>query len=182
MGGWHLRMTWVQSLFSYASQQTSVRTGLATVWLLWGNLGMARCQEMSTLPAGYILQHKVTSGSSSGSLGFIVCVKCCRMVPRWWLSLSWPIQSDHLSMADQMIPPMGRKHSHGKTQCIAFLESRTWWGPNCGKQKKKHCLLLIELVKIDLWAILAKQNALCPFIYARPVTKETNLEPKLKSC
>jgi hypothetical protein len=52
---------------------------------------------MSTLPAGYIpeRERKVTSASSS--------VKCCRMVdsvPRWRLSLSWPIQSDHLSIAD----------------------------------------------------------------------------------
>ena len=28
------------------------------------------------------------------------------------------IQSDHLSIADQMIPPLGREHSHGKTQYI----------------------------------------------------------------
>ena len=54
--------------------------GLLTVWSLWGNPGMARCQEISTLLAGYIPQRKVTSGSSSGSLGIIVCVKCCRMV------------------------------------------------------------------------------------------------------
>ena len=47
-----------------------------------------------------------------------LCVKCCRMVdsvPRWWLSLSWPIKSDHLSVADWMIPPSGREHSHAKT-------------------------------------------------------------------
>jgi hypothetical protein len=83
-----------------------------------GNPGMARCWEMSNLPAGYILQCKVTSASSSGSLGFIVCVKCCRMVdsvPRWLLSLSWPKQSDHLTIAVWMIPPLGREHSHGKT-------------------------------------------------------------------
>ena len=85
------------------------------------NPGMTWCREMSTLPAGYIPQHKVTSASSSGSLGFIVCVKCCRMVdsvPRWQLSLSWPIQSDHLSIADRMIPPLGWEHSHCKTQYI----------------------------------------------------------------
>ena len=41
---------------------------------------VARCREMATLPAGYIPQHKVSSVSSSGSLGFIVCVQCCRMV------------------------------------------------------------------------------------------------------
>ena len=55
---------------------------------------MARCWEMSTLSAGYIRQRKVTSVSSNGSLGFIVHVKFCRMVdsvPRWWLSLPWPI-------------------------------------------------------------------------------------------
>ena len=102
---------------SLHSEPTSV-LGLTTVWSLWRKTGMARCQDMSTLPAGYILQRKVTSRSSSGSLDFIVCVKCCRMidiVPRWQLSLSWPIQSDHLSIADQMIPPLGREHSHGKT-------------------------------------------------------------------
>ena len=56
------------------------------------------------------------------AVGFhCVCVKCCRMVdsvPRWWLSLSWPIESDHLSIPDQMIPPLGQEHSHGKTQHI----------------------------------------------------------------
>jgi hypothetical protein len=35
---------------------------------------------MATLPAGYIPQPKVPSASSSGSLGFIVCVKCGRIV------------------------------------------------------------------------------------------------------
>ena len=54
--------------------------GLPTVWSLWGNPGMVRCRKMSTLLAGYIPQCKVTSASNSGSLGFIVCVNCCRMV------------------------------------------------------------------------------------------------------
>ena len=51
---------------------------------------MARYREISTLPAGYIPQHKVTLASSSGSLGSIVRVKCCMMVdsvPRWRLSI-----------------------------------------------------------------------------------------------
>ena len=39
-------------------------------------------------------------------------------VPIWRLSLYWPIQSDHLSIADRMIPPLRQEHSHGKTQCI----------------------------------------------------------------
>ena len=50
--------------------------GLPTVWSLWGNPGMARCQEMSTLPAGYIPQRKVTLASSSGSLCFIMNFHC----------------------------------------------------------------------------------------------------------
>ena len=37
-------------------------------------------QEMSTLPAGYISQRKVTSPSSRGSLDFIVCEVLCTMV------------------------------------------------------------------------------------------------------
>jgi hypothetical protein len=104
MGGWHLRMTWGQEVcyVSLHSEPASA-LGLLTIWSLLGNPGMARCWEMSTLPARYIPQQKATWASSSGSLGFIVCVKCCRMVdsvPRWGLSLSWPIQSDHLSIAD----------------------------------------------------------------------------------
>ena len=47
---------------------------LPKVWLLWGNPWMARCQEMSTLPEGYIPQCEVTSASSSASLGFILRV------------------------------------------------------------------------------------------------------------
>ena len=38
--------------------------------------GDGLCQEMSTLPAGYIPQRKVTLASSSG----LLCIKCCRMV------------------------------------------------------------------------------------------------------
>ena len=66
---------------------------------------------MSTLPAGYIPQNIVTSTSSSGSLGFILCVKCCRMVdsvPKWQITLSEPIQSDHL---DDMVFEAGTVHS-----------------------------------------------------------------------
>jgi hypothetical protein len=41
--------------------------------------------------------------ASSSGYELSMCVKCCRMVdsvPRWRLSLSGPIQSDHLLMAD----------------------------------------------------------------------------------
>ena len=64
----------------------------------------------------------------------LLCVKCCRMVdsvPIWQLSLSWPIQLDHLLLADGMIPSLGQKHSHGKNQYIP--ESRSWWGHECAK-------------------------------------------------
>ena len=37
-------------------------------------------QSVGFASAGYIPQPKVPSASSSGSLGFIVCVKCGRMV------------------------------------------------------------------------------------------------------
>ena len=50
----------------------------------------------------------------------LLCVKCCRMidsVPRWRLSLSGPIQSDHLLIAHRMICNTFRwEHSQGKTQ------------------------------------------------------------------
>ena len=71
----------------------------------------------------------MTSASSSGSLGFIVYVKCCRMVDSVPRSLSWPIESDHLSIADRMIPPLGREHSHGKTQHIPGKQVLVRSGP-----------------------------------------------------
>ena len=39
----------------YASlhSESASALGLLRVWSLWGNQEMARCQEMSTLPAGY---------------------------------------------------------------------------------------------------------------------------------
>ena len=61
------------AMIHYTVNQRPPGLGLLTVWSLWGNPGMARCQEMSTLPAGYIPQCKLTSASSSGSLDFIVC-------------------------------------------------------------------------------------------------------------
>ena len=53
-----------------------------------------------------------------------LCVKCCRMVdsvPRWQLSLSGPIQSDHLLIAvcDDTAFGAGKILS-------TFLESRSW--------------------------------------------------------
>ena len=48
-------------LLCFTTQWTSVLTGLA-------NLGIARYRDMSTLPAGYISKHKVTSASSRPSV------------------------------------------------------------------------------------------------------------------
>ena len=55
MGGWHLRMTWGQEV-CYASFQWTPASALSlpTVWSHWGNPGVTRCQEMASLPAGYI--------------------------------------------------------------------------------------------------------------------------------
>ena len=53
-----------------------------------------------------------------------LCVKCYRMVyslPRWWLSLSGPIQSDHLSIAVCDDTAFG-----AGTLLSTFLESRSW--------------------------------------------------------
>ena len=115
--------------------------GLSTVWLLRGNLGMARCWEMSTLQTGYILQCKVTSASSGGSLGFIMNFYCVWSVVGWLtLSLSGPIQSDLLLIADcddttfeGTLTLQDPVHWAPST----FLESRSWWGHDCGKQKKQ---------------------------------------------
>ena len=82
-----------------------------------GWLGVERCQLCQQDTSRSAKWHRRAAVGHWISL----CVKCCRMVdsvPRWRLSLSGPIQSDHLSIADWMIPPSGREHSHGKTQYI----------------------------------------------------------------
>jgi hypothetical protein len=74
-------ITWGQEVcYTSLHSEPASALSLPTVWSLWGNPGMARCREMATLPAGYIPQRKLPLASSSGSLGFIVCMQCCRMV------------------------------------------------------------------------------------------------------
>ena len=60
MGGWHLRMTWGQEVcYTSLHSEPASALSLLTVWSLWGNPGMARCWEMATFPAEYILQRKL---------------------------------------------------------------------------------------------------------------------------
>ena len=118
MGGWHLRMTWGQEV-CYASlhSEPASALGLLTVWSLWGNPGMARLLRDVNFASKIHPAGQSDIGEQQWVTGFH---KCCRMVasvPIWQLSLSGPIQSDHLSIADQMILPLGW-HSHGKTQYI----------------------------------------------------------------
>ena len=64
-----------------------------------GWLGVERCQLCLQDTSRNAKRHRRVAGGHMVSL----CVKCCRMVdnaPRWRLSLSWPIQSDHLLIAD----------------------------------------------------------------------------------
>ena len=66
----------------------------------------------------YVMEKKIVLNPN-----FDACVKnkCCRMVDsvtRWGLSLLWSVQSDHLSIADRIVTPVLRKHSHGTTQYI----------------------------------------------------------------
>ena len=72
-----------------------------------GNPEVARCQEMATLPAGYIPQSKGPSSSSSGSLCFIVCVQSCRMVPIRHTYYLYPVANTVRPSvdADEMITP-----------------------------------------------------------------------------
>ena len=59
-----------------------------------------------------------------------LCVKCCRMVdsvPRWQLSLSWSIHSNHLLITDWMIPPLRQERSHSKNQYIPGKQVLELW-------------------------------------------------------
>ena len=67
-------------LLCFTTQWSSVYTGLADIMV---TLGGSRDVEISTLHAGYIPQHKVTSVSVSGSLGFIMDFHRMRSVKGW---------------------------------------------------------------------------------------------------
>ena len=100
-----------------------------------------------------------------------LCVKCCRMVdsvPRWRLSLSWPIQSDNLFIAHRMIPPSGSEHSS------TFLASRSWWGhiPVCVTHNGR-----LELVKIALQSFTNTWNE-----DSIDTIRKKNIHPILKYC
>ena len=62
---------------------------------------------MAALPVGYIPQRKVPLVSSSGSLGFIVCVQCCRMVDSVPIRHLYPVANTVRPSvdADEMITP-----------------------------------------------------------------------------
>ena len=134
MGGWHLRMTLGQEV-CYASlhSEPASALGLPTVWSLWGNLGMARCQEMSICLQDTSRSAKWHRQAAVGHL-VSLCVKCCRMVdsvPRWRLSLSGPVQSDF----------QGRNFFMAKPS--TFLESRSCKGHDCGKCINNKDVLLL---------------------------------------
>ena len=107
MGGWHLRMTWDQKV-CYVSLYSDPASGGT-----WGWLGVESCQlclqDTSRSPKWH---RQAVVGHC-----FIACFKCHRMVdsvPRWQLSLSWSIQSDHLLIA-------GIKHLYVSKYLKCFL-------------------------------------------------------------
>ena len=49
MGGWHLRMTWGQEVcYTSLHSEPASALSLSTVCSHWGNLGVAKCWEMSS--------------------------------------------------------------------------------------------------------------------------------------
>lgn len=120
-----------------------------TLWSLWGNQGMARCREMSTLHAGYIPQRKVTSASSSGSLGLIMNFHCVWSVAGWLIvyqdgNYLYPGQYSQTIFLSKikMIPPLEQEHQCGKTQCIPGMQVlvKSW----LRKTKKRNSFDCIE--------------------------------------
>ena len=154
------RLTFEARKSAMLHSEPAFALGLPTVWSLWGNLGMARCQEMSILPAGYNPQRKASSASSSGALGFtrfhcvwsvvgwlIVCQD--GFPPRWRLSpTNWPIQSDHLLIADYD----DTAFEAGTLTCtfLMFGTALIQWNLylsrvfGCKTRKNQHCALFAQ--------------------------------------
>jgi hypothetical protein len=92
-----------------------------------GWLGVERCQLCLQDTSRSAKQHRRAAVGHWVSL----CMKCCRMVdsvPRWRLSLSWPIQSDHLWIADC-------DDTAFRVGTLTWQDPVHSWkaGPDCGK-------------------------------------------------
>ena len=138
---------WLEVRSSSHSKPASA-LGSPTVWSLWRNPRMARCWAMSILLSGYILQCKVTSPSSSGSLGFTTNFHCVWSVVGWLMvyqdgNYLYPgryTQTIWQSQIMMILLPSGWEYYHGKTKYIPgkqiLVRSWLWktkseiFGPN----------------------------------------------------
>ena len=146
MGGWHLRMTWSQEV-CYASlhSEPASALGLLTVWSLWGNQGMARCWEMSTLPAAY---------SDIGQQKWVTEFHCMWSVVRWLIVYQdgdylYPGQYSQALCWSQIgwycLP--GGKSLMARPS--TFLEHRSLWGHECWKYIYLSTLISLSLSKVE---------------------------------
>ena len=145
---------------------------------------MARHREMPTLQAGYILQHKVTSASSSGSLGFIINFHCVWSVAGWLIAPKW----QSISIQENIVRTSVKKShlrdtlrdTHGAIRQIMMIPLtqagtitvHPWRaGPDCGKFiyhiKCNECIQGTKYVHQDLskkfvlWIYSSKKSDIC---------------------
>jgi hypothetical protein len=126
MGGWHLRKTWCQEV-CYASLHSEPASALSllTVWSLWGNPGMARCQrDIGHRRAA--VGHWVSLGVWSVVGWLIVYQDGYYLYPvANTVRPSVDITDGWYCLRDGYILMAGPS---------TFLESRSWWVHDCGKQ------------------------------------------------
>ena len=131
MGGWHLRMTCGLSYASLHSEPVSA-LGLLIVWSLWGTPGMAKCERCQLC-----LQDKSrsTKWRRRAALG------------HWFLLCLWSVVGRLIVYQDgNYLYPVQYRQTICWSQIrwyplevilmawpSTFLESRPWWGHDCGK-------------------------------------------------
>jgi hypothetical protein len=154
-------MTWGQEVYyALLHSEPASALGLPIVRSLWGNPRMARCWEMSTLPAGYILQCKVTLVSSSG-------FHCVWNVVGWLIvyqdgNYLYPGQYSQTICWSQIEWYLLWGGNILMTRPSTFLESRSWWGHDWGKFIciTNHSLVALEIKPCGL----EFKNSRCLFL------------------
>ena len=107
--------------------------------------------------AGYVPQHKVSSASSSGSLGFIVCVRCCRidfvqpsslkgfLVLFLWILLLFPLPLNCLKQTvDSILTHTAFSLGGSSSMALALCSVVTQWlaGERLGSFNNIHVFLV----------------------------------------
>ena len=133
MGGWHLRMTWGQKVcYSSLHSETASTLGLLTVCSLCGTGDNYLLSDVN-----FACRIHPAAQSDIGKQQWVTGFHCVwsvvgwLIVPRWWLSLSLLIHSDHqLIGLYRLLMVYSWKAGPGEVMTLMTVENLftvSWW-------------------------------------------------------